>query len=323
MWPGEQPPGGEQNPQDQNPQHGNPYQQPGYQQPNPYQQQPGPWNAPTVPAGAPLPPPRDGGDGNRTKLVAIVTAAAVVVAAGVTGFVLLGGDHDDKADPGPTASSSGQPSSAEKSDPRGTDAEKPTVAGWKAVVNAQKGIAFDVPAEWALTSPSWVSYVAEDDDPKETPLVAMMGPAVLKEKWCGADEDKDGSVDYTPLAQAGTKGNKAARSTEEIARTDSRNWVYGAFTQPDKKIVTTGPVSPYTTASGVTGSLATSESSGVVKKDKCDSDGRATTFAFENSAGDFVSWSFMGAKGVDEEVPDATVKKILSTVRLHNDPSGS
>ncbi|MDN3296537.1 hypothetical protein QWM81_21290 [Streptomyces ficellus] len=34
MWPGQQPPGGEQNPQDQNP-----YQQPGYQQqPNPYQQ---------------------------------------------------------------------------------------------------------------------------------------------------------------------------------------------------------------------------------------------------------------------------------------------
>lgn len=35
MWPGQQPPGGEQNPQDQNQ---NPYQQPGYQQPNPYQQ---------------------------------------------------------------------------------------------------------------------------------------------------------------------------------------------------------------------------------------------------------------------------------------------
>ncbi|WP_151482886.1 hypothetical protein [Streptomyces albicerus] len=321
MWPGEQPPGGAPNPRDQNPQHDNPYQQPGYQQPNPYQRPPGQWTAPTVPAGAPSPPPEDGG--NHTKIVAIVTAATVVVAAAVTGFVLLGGDKDDTAGPEPTESPSRQPSSAEPSDPRGTDGDKPTIAGWKVVVNAQKGIAFDVPAEWALTSPSWVSYVSEDDDPEETPLVAMMAPAALKEKWCGADEDKDGSVDHTPLAQAGSKGNKSAKSTEEIARSDSANWVYGAFTQPDRTNVTTGPVPSYTTASGITGSLATSESSGVQKKDKCDSDGKATTFAFENSQGDFVSWSFMGAKGVAEEVPDATVRKILSTVRLHKDPSDS
>lgn len=92
MWPGQQPPGGEQNPQDQNPyqqpgyqQQPNPYQQPGYQQqPNPYQQQPGQqppgqWGAPTVPLGAPQPPSGNGG-GNKTKITAIVATAAVVVA---------------------------------------------------------------------------------------------------------------------------------------------------------------------------------------------------------------------------------------------------
>jgi hypothetical protein len=321
MWPGEQPPGGAQNPQDQN-QKQNPYQQPGYQQPNPYQQPPAQWNAPTLPSGPPTPPP-PGDDGKRTRIIAIVTAAAVVVAAGVTGLVLLGGDNDDQAAPEPTKSSSEQPSSAEASNPRGTETAEPTVAGWKVVVNPQKGIAFDVPAEWALTATSWVSYIVEDDDPEETPLVAMMAPGVLKEKWCGVDEDKDGRVDYTSLAQAGSKGNKNAKSTEDIVRSDSKAWVYGAYTQPDKTNVTTGPVSSYTTTSGITGSLATSESSGVEKKDKCDSDGKATTFAFKNSQGDFVSWSFVGAKGVGEEVPDATVKKILSTVRLHKDPSDS
>ncbi|NED69921.1 hypothetical protein G3I15_54285, partial [Streptomyces sp. SID10244] len=92
MWPGQQPPGGEQNPQDNNPyqqpgyQQPNPYQQPGYQQPNPYAQQQPQWNAPTVPGGPNAP---KGGDGNRTKLVAIVAATAVVIAAGVTGFLVL------------------------------------------------------------------------------------------------------------------------------------------------------------------------------------------------------------------------------------------
>ena len=114
MWPEQQPPGGEQNPQDphppQVPPH-NPYQQPGYQQPNPYQQpgyqqtgypqcpplSPSPRNrvGRSGPAGAPQPP--SGGGGNRTKIIAIVAAAAVVIAAGVTGFLVLGGDKDEQA----------------------------------------------------------------------------------------------------------------------------------------------------------------------------------------------------------------------------------
>ncbi len=116
MWPGQQPPGGEQNPQANNPyqqpgyQQPNPYQQPGYQQPGAYGQQPPQWGTP-APAGAPQ-PPQGGGGGNRTKLVAIIAATAVVVAAGVTGFLVLGGDKDDTADgkndkkPTPTASKS-------------------------------------------------------------------------------------------------------------------------------------------------------------------------------------------------------------------------
>src|SRR5690242_1056872 len=111
MWPGQQPPGGEQNPQDQNQ---NPYQQPGYQQPNPYQQpgyqqqgqqpnqqpgqqpgygypqqggqggygQPNPYQQPTVPQYAvPGPPgdPQPGNDKKKTTVIAIVAATAVVV----------------------------------------------------------------------------------------------------------------------------------------------------------------------------------------------------------------------------------------------------
>jgi hypothetical protein len=322
MWPGEQPPGGAQNSQqDAGGGQPNPYQQPGYQQPNPYGQQ-APWNAPTVPAGAAVPPPTGGGNRSdrRTRLVAIVAATAVVVAAGVTGFVVLGGGEDEKAGPEPSKSGSQQPSS---SDPRNSDAEKPTIAGWKVVFNPDTRIAFDVPPEWAPTSKDFVSYVAENDDPEEKPLIGMKAPAYLQEKWCGSDPDRDGRQDYTPLAAAGSKGNNGAKSTEEIAESNPWTWVYGAYTQPDKKKVTTGSVKAYTTKSGIKGSLGTAWSAGVEKSKKCVSDGKATTFAFKDSEGDLVSWSFYGAKGVSDEVPDATVRKILSTVRVHEEPSDS
>jgi hypothetical protein len=338
MWPGEQPPGSGQ-------QH-NPYQQPGYQQPSPYQQpghqqpghpQPGPYAGHQPPApwdrpGAGAPAPRPGG-GGRTKLVAILAAAAVVVAAGVTGFLLLGDGSDDQAGPGPgpnspTASAPSAAATATATDnPRAAGHDpKPTVAGWKVVVNPVTGIAFDVPAEWQVRSRTWITYVTEDSDPNGEDgkvLVGMKAPAVLKEKWCGSDDDRNGTTDYTSLANVGTRGNKGAKSTAEVAREDSANWVYGWFTQPDRKKVTTGPVTSYTTASGLTGSVVTSRSSGVEKKHKCDSDGKATTFAFRNPDGAILSWSFFGAQGVSEEVPDATVRAIMRTVRLYAEPSGS
>ncbi|WP_217169844.1 hypothetical protein [Streptomyces sp. AC512_CC834] len=324
MWPGEQSPTGGPDPRQPNP-----YQQPGYQQPGyqqqPYadQRQPAPWNAPTVtssgPDGSGGPGgPGGGGPGNgRTKVVAIVASAVVVVAAAVTGAVLLGGGEDDGARPGPTASSpASSPTASTADDPRGGDGSpEPTVEGWTVVANPDRGIAFDVPASWVPRSRDWVTYVAEDDDPDEKPLVAMKAPAVLKEKWCGSDGDRNGSVDYTPLASAGTRGNNGARSTEEIARADSAAWVYGSFTQPDHDKVRTGPVTSFTTASGIEGSVAASQSSGVARKGKCDVNGKATTFAFKSADGDFVSWSFFGAAGVGDEVPDTTVQKILATVR--------
>ncbi|MFE1205317.1 hypothetical protein ACFW5V_26880 [Streptomyces sp. NPDC058762] len=321
MRPGEQSPTGGPDPRQPNP-----YMRPGYQQPSPYtgQRQPGPapWDAPTVTSGGPA--GRGPGNG-RTKVVAIVAAAVVVVAAAVTGAVLLGGGGDDEARPGPTASSASasSPSASAAADPRGGDGSpEATVEGWTVVANPDQGLAFDVPASWVPQSRDWVTYVAEDDDPEEKPLVAMKAPAVLKEKWCGSDGDRDGSVDYTPLASAGTRGNNGARSTEEIARTDSAAWVYGAFTHPDHDKVATGPVTSFTTASGIEGSLATSRSSGVAKKGKCDVNGKATTFAFKSADGSLVSWSFFGAAGVADEVPDATVRKILATVREYT-PSES
>ncbi|GAB7102775.1 hypothetical protein JCM4814A_10890 [Streptomyces phaeofaciens JCM 4814] len=337
MWPGQQPPGGEQNPQAQN----NPYQQPGYQQPNPYQQpgyqQPNPygqqqpqWGAPTV-AGGPQPQPGGGGGGNRTKVVAIVAATAVVVAAGVTGFLVLGGKDDraeasDKTSPSPTVSESASASASAGTDdnPRDGDTEPATITGWKVVVNPKWGIAFDVPADWEVQSPG-LSQGFEWEDKEQSDgydSIIMGGTVEYKSKWCGVDDDKDGKTDYTPLAMAGSKGAEGAKNTDEIAINTPAWWVFGGYTEPDKKSISFDEkATAYTTTSGIKGSYAWAQSTKTPQKGKCDSDGKAITFGFKNSKGDFVSWNWYGAKGVKEEVPKETIMKILSTVRLHGEPT--
>ncbi|RFU87764.1 hypothetical protein DY218_05790 [Streptomyces triticagri] len=260
---------------------------------------------------------------NRTTIVAVAAATVVVVAAAVTGFLVLGddgGDADRRADGKPTPQASVSADDTDRSGTKGGSG--PQISGWKTVVNAKRGISFDVPPSWAVKSPDWVSYVAEDDDPDEKPLVAMMGPAVLKAKWCSSDDDKDGTEEHTELASTGTTGNNGAKNTAEAAEDTAKNWVYGAYTQPDRTHLELGRAEPYRTKSGLEGSLATVTSSGAPAEGKCDSDGKATTFAFENAEGDFVSWSLIGAHGVPDEVSDATVRKILSTVRLLEEGDG-
>ncbi|MFD8230883.1 hypothetical protein ACFV20_03125 [Streptomyces sp. NPDC059696] len=268
-------------------------------------------------AGTPV-PPRSGGR-SRSTVVAVIAATAVVAAATATGFILIDSNEAD-TDPAPTKETSPQ---ASPNDPRGTDTETATVKGWKVVVNPKQGIAFDVPPQWALQSTDWVTYVSENDDPDDTPLIAMRAPAYLKEQWCTSDEDKGGTVEDTPLAVAGSRGNNGARSAEEIASSDPRTWVYGQFAQPDKNKVRPGTVEPFTTNSGIKGTLGTAWSVGVKRTQKCATNGKAFTFAFKNPQGDLASWSFFGAKGVTDEVPDETVRKIAATVRPYKDPSDS
>ncbi|WJV50203.1 hypothetical protein [Streptomyces flavofungini] len=336
------------------PQDQNPYQQPGYQQPNPYQQpgyqqpqqpghaQPGAYQQPTAGPqgqwagapthpGAPQPPDAGGsgnGGGNRTKVIAIVAAAAVVVAVGVTGFLILG-DDNDKSDKAGKADSSEQaadkPSSPSDGDDsgRGTDSgePKPTVPGWQVVVNPKWGTAFDVPPTWQVAGPG--RAINMEDHKTGEPVATMGSPAVLKPKWCTSDEDKDGRSEDTELAAAGTKGGRGGKNTDEVAINTVGWWIYGGYTQPDKKTMTYDEkAKPYTTKSGIKGSIAWGKSTNTPQRGKCASDGKAITFGFKNSEGEFVSWSLYGARGVQEEIPDATIMKILSTVRLHGKPTG-
>ncbi|MEV4682937.1 hypothetical protein AB0K36_19365 [Streptomyces kurssanovii] len=254
-------------------------------------------------------------------VVAVVAAAVVVAAAAVTGYLVLGGDGDDSARPPAPSSSAPVADEARADEARADEArtdvgEQPTVRGWRTVTNPRTGIVFDVPPEWSLKPASWATFVADDGDPEETPLVGFSAPAMLKEKWCVFDADLDGSSDESWLAAAGSRAERDARTPQEAARDNASLWVYGGYTQPDKAKVNKGEAEPYTTASGITGTVATASSTGVEPGGKCDTDGKATAFAFKSPEGDIVSWTFVGAKGVGEEVPDRVVRKVLSTVRL-------
>ncbi|WNI33293.1 hypothetical protein [Streptomyces sp. ITFR-6] len=354
MWPGQQPPGGEQNPQDQNQ---NPYQQPGYQHPNPYQQpgyqqpgasgqqpgygypqqgQPGypqgnPYQQPTVPQyavpGPPGPPgpPQPGNDKKKTTVVAIVAAIAVVAAAVVTGVVVMnkkddGKDGknvaDDKKSSAPAKPS--ESASPPEENPRGAeDDAKPLIAGWKVVTNPKWGTQFDVPGDWEVSSPGKASYFVDEKKDDDTPLIGFSAPADLKSKWCVDDSDHDGIKENSSLAGTGTRGAEGATDADVNARNEAGTWVWAAYAQhmPKSTIKISKP-KQYTTKSGLTGSLVTAKAPNVTKKKKCDTDGKSIAFTFKNSNGAFSSWVLYGADSVPDELPDTTIMKILSTVRL-------
>ncbi|GGW38242.1 hypothetical protein [Streptomyces xantholiticus] len=336
MWPGQQPPGGEQNPQDQNP-----YQQPGYQQPNPYQQpgyqqpgyqQPNPYQQPTAPQyavpgqmpGAPQ-PPRD--EKKKTTIVAIVAATAVVATAVVTGVIVL--PDDDKTSDKSADVAASKPAEPEKSEaseapapsptenPRDGAADKPTIAGWKVVTNPKHGTQFDVPAEWEVESSGTATGFEDEKKGDGSAVVMMSAPAHLKSEWCLIDADKDGTEEDYGLASTGTKGGKGAKNTAEAATNEAGNWVWAAFAQTEPKgTVKVSPAKDYTTKSGLKGSVAIATAKGVKKENKCETDGKSIAFSFKNAKGDFASWVLYSNTGVPDEVPDATIQQILSTVRL-------
>lgn len=374
MWPGQQPPGGEQNPQDPNQ---NPYQQPGYQQPNPYQQpgypqqgqqpgqqpgqpgapgyppgqpgygqpgygqpgygQPNPYQQPTVPqyavGGSPGGPKPDG-DKKKTTVIAIVAATAVVVAAAVTGVVLLTGNDDkskdvadDKKSAAPSAepSTSEEPSSAPVENPRGAENDpKPLVPGWKVVTNPKWGTQFDVPGDWEVSSSGVFAGFEDAKDPTGKPAAGFSAPAYYKSKWCVDDSDKDGRDEETALAGVGTKGARGAKTSDEAAKAEAGTWVWAAYAQTDSKDkVKVGDPKPFTTQSGLSGSVVTATATDLSKKKKCDTDGKSIAFSFKNGNDEFSTWILYAPKGVDGELPDTTIQQILSTVRLSADkPTG-
>ncbi|MFV8127128.1 hypothetical protein [Streptomyces syringium] len=303
----------------------NPYQQPGYQQPNPYQQpagmpgapghpgQPGvpQWTPPGAPGGPQ--PPRD--NRRRTTMIAIGAAVAVVAAAVVTGVVVLKDDDEQPAakggDPKPASSAPASPSpnpsqgqsGAPDDNPRDGEAVKPVIDGWKVVVNGKRHNAFDVPADWTVRSPT-MSTGFEGEDGK--PLVTMSGNAVYKDGECAKNDHRAG---------AGTKGAQGAKSEGSAAEIESLNWVFAAFDQKKTGRFDTTKAKPFKSDHGITGYTASATVTGVKKTDKCVTDGKAFAVTYKDTSGDLATWILYAGTGFDGELPDDTIKKIMSSLR--------
>ncbi|MQT00938.1 hypothetical protein [Streptomyces jumonjinensis] len=347
MWPGQQQPGygdpqqpgygSPRRPGDGSPQQPNPYLQPGYQQPNPY-------TGPTVEQQAVPPQSSPRAERRKTALVAIVAAVAVVATAVVTGVVVSRDGGDGSGGSGSKGSEAGVPGTGESGgrsgsghsgsgqsgdapaapaeNPRGVQDSKPTIAGWKVVTNPRHGTQFDVPASWTVAGAGISTFIEDRKKGGGAPLVTMSAPAHLTPEWCTADADKDGVTETSGLATAGTKGGKGAKDTRSAAADEAGVWVWGAYAQTEPKgTVRTTRAKPYTTASGLRGSMATATAVGVEKDSKCATDGKSVAFTFEDGTGEFRTWVVYAAKGVPDEIPDATIERILSTVRLTSGPA--
>jgi hypothetical protein len=289
----------------------------GYQQPAPGGQFGYP-QPPTVESWGyqqPEPPKRR----NTTTMIAIGAAVAVVVAASVTAGIVMNKDDgkDDRADVKPSAAPSSSAPSSPAANPRAGGDTPPQVPGWKVVVNPKYGVAFDVPPEWKVDSPGTSRGFSDAKKNDGMPVVSMSGTATWKEEWCTIDSDKNGYPEKTSLADAGTKGGQGAKNTAEAARNEAGNWVWAGFAQKEPKgTVKVSKARPYTTASGLTGHVATANANGVKKTDRCDTDGKGLAFSFKTAKGDFASFVLFGPNNVKDEIAPAVYKKILSSVRL-------
>jgi hypothetical protein len=342
MWPGQQQPGGEQNPQQPNP-----YQQPGYGQPNPYQQpgygqppagqpaghgqqgapypygqQPngphsGQWGQGSMPGGPQVP----NGGGGRKKTVAIsIVAAVAVVAAAVTGVVVFRGDDkgDNKKDKADKSASASKKAKGKSPGPAGgggasKDPSDPTIRGWQTVINPKWYSAFDVPKtkDWTLASQGTITGFEND---KGKVLVAMSAPAYYKDNWCKE----------STRAAVGTKGAQGSKNTKDAAKVAAGNFAIAGYDQKQKGTLKVSKPKAFKNKHGIKGHTSTAKITGAPKEDKCStSAGKVVTVSWINSNDDLAIWVLYTDAGVKDELSDATIKKIMNSLRNYDGGSDS
>ena len=289
MWPGQQPPGGEQNPQ-----------------------QPEPVPAAGVPAAESVPaarvrataarsgaepvpaagtdsspamgssrdrggatppcpalrPVRRGGKKPNTTLVAIVAAIAVVAAAVITGILVLNDDDKEHTDGQPTRRSRPRPS---------PDKARQEEAGQRVRLQgplqaAGRGLA-DRHQPQARTRPSTCRRTTTGRSPatgtitgsRTTSRQAAGGhvrAGVLQAGLVRQDAAR-------PRRPVGTKGAQGSKNTEEAAEIAASNFVLGGLRPEAEGHPKKSGAKPYKNKQGIKGHIATASVTGAPKEDKC------------------------------------------------------
>ncbi len=209
------------------------------------------------------------------------------------------------------------PSPSAVDNPRaGNGAAQPTIPGWKVVYNPKYGTLFDVPADWEVSGSGVMHIVTDEKEGGAAAFNVMSAPAYYKSEWCSYDAEKDGTPDTWGLASTGTKGAQGAKDTGNAALNEAGTWAWSQAQDEPKEKVKLGKPPLYTTKSGLTGHVATAKTENTKHEHKCDTETKAIAFSFKNAKGDFSTWCLYGPTGVKDELPEATIQKILSTVRL-------
>ncbi len=254
----------------------------------------------------------------------------MVAAAVVTGVFVLqdDGEKKDEAKGGQNSSPTAEPSSSASasasgsgsdsgSDSQGDESEedpadnprsgstdvKPVIAGWKPVANPVRHDAFDVPPDWHVASPGLTTGFQDD---KGQGGVGMTAPAFYKPDVCAKNTRQGG---------AGTKGAQSAKSPAQAAEIEALNWVYYAYDTKKTGHLSGTKSQPFKSDHGLTGYWSSAKATGVKKTDKCSTDGKAFTVSYKDTAGDLATWVLYTDVGVKDELSDATIKKIMSTLR--------
>ncbi len=127
------------------------------------------------------------------------------------------------------------------------------------MVNPKYGTAFEVPADWEVQRPGVFTFFEDKEKGDGSAYIGFSGASFLKPDYCTSDNN--GYKQSHALAGSGTKGENGAKDTQSIARGNSATFVFGGYTDQSKaaeKYLRIGKAKPFTTASGVKGSVATS-----------------------------------------------------------------
>jgi len=310
----------------------NPYAQPSYPPSQAGHPTPQTWGPPQPGRPDGSRPPGD--HRNRTITIAIVTSVAVIAAAVVTAVYLTrGGDKKNDANspspavtiptatpttptPSPTATDPAVTGGSGDS-PRGapTPDLKPVIPGWKVVKRAERNAVFDVPPDWSVGDEG---LTIGFEDKNGNPAVAMGAPAYYKHDWC---KNADGSDDR---ATAGTKGANGASSVRNAAEVQATSWAYWAYQDKGRGTFSKALDSrAFHNAHGITGWQAQATAANIPRTSRCSSDGEAYAVAWidptqQDPTKRLVVWVLYRDRGVPDQLSDATIDRIKSSIRLLN-----
>ena len=259
--------------------------------------------------------PRPKRDRRKGAFIGLAAAVAVIVGTAVAWGWAPDGGHD----PGPTPTRSvAGPTHG------GRSGAAPVIAGWKATLAPQYGIAYDAPPSWKVQDPDYAIYF---QDAKSNVLAAEKGVAEINRGKCtrAAAGVRGGS---SPVLQPTGDQLGVLRS---VAGDEARKWAAAAYGQaeapPRQPRISTGRSGPVT-VNGITAARASVAVTPDAGGDPCTpSHAVVETIAMAAAQGSSsvgpVFFTVFADRNVPGQVTDDEIKKIISSVRPYSCPPGT